>query len=214
MIFITPLFYVSTLVCTAEMPVDVQGDDRVLSVKVEGWAQLMSPGEDQSSLEKQIAKAKAEVEAQIRRLEGGVGSYYEYYSAVGNLLCLQFALNRVEDPKPKLTQRQKLLAEDIKDNFQKRIHFLANAHSAGMVNGAELIKLKINALLFEREMLQLSVSAPGAIVSVQEKVVKEAQALLDVRRSQAGITTSEEVATAEVLLAREKALLDEMRSRL
>lgn len=211
MIFITPLFYVSTLVCTAEMPVDVQGDDRVLSVKVEGWAQLMSPGEDQSSLEKQIAKAKAEVEAQIRRLEGGVGSYYEYYSAVGNLLCLQFALNRVEDPKPKLTQRQKLLAEDIKDNFQKRIHFLANAHSAGMVNGAELIKLKINALLFEREMLQLSVSAPGAIVSVQEKVVKEAHALVDMRRKQTGVATKDELERAEQLREREVRMLEQLK---
>ncbi|MBT9450512.1 hypothetical protein ICN84_10585 [Akkermansia glycaniphila] len=211
MIFITPLFYVSTLVCTAEMPVDVQGDDRVLSVKVEGWAQLMSPGEDQSSLEKQIAKAKAEIEAQIRRLEGGVGSYYEYYSAVGNLLCLQFALNRVEDPKPKLTQRQKLLAEDIKDNFQKRIHFLANAHSAGMVNGAELIKLKINALLFEREMLQLSVSAPGAIVSVQEKVVKEAHALVDMRRKQTGVATKDELERAEQLREREVRMLEQLK---
>lgn len=211
MIFITLLFYVSTLVCTVEMPVDVQGDDRVLTVKVEGCVQLMSPGEEQSSLEKQIAKAKDEVEAQIRRLEGGVGSYYEYYSAVGNLLCLQFALNRVEDPKPKLTQRQKLLAEDIKDNFQKRLHFLANAHSAGMVNGAELIKLRINALLFEREMLQLSVSAPGAIVSVQEKVVKEAHALVDMKRRQAGVATKDELERAEQLREREVRMLEQLK---
>ncbi len=145
------------------------------------------------------------------RLEGGVGSYYEYYSATGNLLCLQFALNRVENPKPKLTQRQKLLAEDIKDNFQKRIHFLANAHSAGMVNGAELIKLRINALLFEREMLQLSVSAPGAIVSVQEKVVKEAQLLLDVRSKQAGVVTKDELESAEQLRDLEVRILEQLR---
>lgn len=144
-------------------------------------------------------------------MEGGDGSYYEYYSAVGNLLCLQFALNRVEYPKPKLTQRQKLLAEDIKDNFQKRIRFLANAHSAGVADEAELIKLRINALLFERDALLLSSPLPGAVASVQEKVVKEAQALVDMRRKQAGVATRDELESAEQLREREVRVLERLK---
>ena len=217
MSIIAHLFFASSLVCVSEvsfrMPSDVQDDDSAVAVKLEDFSSVIYPAsEGKASLQKRVEEAKAEVEAQIKRLEGGIGSYYEYYSAVGNVLCLQFALNRAEYPQPKLTQRQVLLAEDIKDNFQKRIRFLANAHSAGIVSEVELINLKINALLFERKVLLLSSSVPNAVVSVQEKIVNETQALLDVRRKQEGLTTGEELMAAERLFAREKDRLAKMKS--
>lgn len=174
-----------------------------------------APEAAKNKLQEEILTAQTRAEKEFRRMEGGVGTFYEYYTARGDLLLYKLAYERSGCSNEPLTVEQKMLAREIRDNFQKRTLFLSNAVQTGAAHEAEVCYLRINALFFHREVILASDNAPRfLLLRVQEHIVREVQSLLDTLQEKKGVdTTRHALDAAERMLQREKRRLEAIRKK-
>ena len=145
---------------------------------MENYAPILAPngtGQELSAREHTLAQ---QARQQKRLWQEGIISRDQYFTTVGNWLMAKLALSRWKTPNQALSPVQRELAENIIDNFQTRIDTLARLASVGQAAETDPIKLKLNLLIFQRDLAIASGATYLDIIQKQKNIIDQTDAWL------------------------------------
>lgn len=148
------------------------------TVILKDYTPLFTPirtAQELSAREQALAR---QINRQERLWQQGYISRYEYFTIVGNWLMARFELSRHKTAPQTLSEKQKELAAEIIDNFNTRIDTLERLASAGQTEEENVIKLKLNLLLFRRDLAIASGEPKETVMQHQKRIVEQSSAWL------------------------------------
>lgn len=148
------------------------------TVILKDYTPLFTPirtAQELSAREQALAR---QINRQKRLWQQGYISRYEYFTIVGNWLMARFELSRHKTAPQTLSEKQKELAAEIIDNFNTRTDTLERLASAGQTEEENVIKLKMNLLLFRRDLAIASGEPKETVMQHQKRIVEQSSAWL------------------------------------
>ncbi len=193
----------ATCVCWIAPSVGASADDMV-TVALENYEPVAQPCRAKEAMQEDLLVAQLDLCDAIRRCQGGIGTYYECFTAAGNILLLKLEIDRAERPEPIWTPEQKRLAQMIDANFQQRIALLANFLHTGYTTEMDIFRLRINALRFKRNALAHTGMPASDLLAERENISRDIQTFLTKRLRDMEIPADKRLEEAFQLLTEKK----------
>lgn len=146
------------------------------TVIMEDCTPLFTPSRTAQELSVREQALARQINRQERLWQEGFISRYEYFTTMGNWLMTRFELSRQKTPRQKLSEEQKEFATEIIDNFKTRIDTLERLASAGQAEEENVIKLKLNLLLFRRDLSIAAGESKETVMQHQKHIVEQSAA--------------------------------------
>lgn len=147
-------------------------------VLINDFTQLFTPNTSEQELSMQEQTLANRAKQQKLLWQEGAISRYQYFTTAGNWQMAQFALSRLKTPNQPLSKIQSEIAQKIIENFKIRIDTLTRLASAGQGDEADFIMLKLNMLIFERDLAIAAGESKDTVMQKQKNVIEQANSWL------------------------------------
>ncbi len=165
------------LVLTSFHPAHSSEPDNV--VPMNDFTHLFTPKTSEQELSMQEQNLANQARQQEHLWQSGVISRYQYFTTVARWEMARFALSRQKTPHQPLSEEQLELARKIIENFQTRIDTLTRLAAAGQAEEADFIILKLNQLIFERDLAIAVGSTKDTIIQKQKNIIAQINVWLE-----------------------------------